>query len=189
MIISVFMKESRYSKINIKDKIVKNKKIIFIFIIIICIVTMDQIIKNAIVKNIYNSTINIIQGFVNLTYVENTGGAYGIGSNSIATFVIISVIVLALLTKFVLCKKNELGMDILISISLILAGGISNLIDRVFRGFVVDYVDINLIFNFPIFNLADICVVVGCIVMGISIIITNFKDSKLSKDNTSIKEK
>ena len=55
--------------------------------------------------------------------------------------------------------------------SLILAGGITNLIDRLFRGFVVDYIDINELFYYPVFNLADICIIVGILVVIVTIVI------------------
>lgn len=48
---------------------------------------------------------------------------------------------------------------------MIISGGLSNLIDRLSRGYVVDYIDINQIFNYPVFNIADICVVIGVILL------------------------
>ena len=48
---------------------------------------------------------------------------------------------------------------------MVISGGLSNLIDRIFRGHVVDYIDINQIFNYPVFNIADICVVIGAILL------------------------
>jgi len=64
-------------------------------------------------------------------------------------------------------KKNQISTYGLIGLGLILAGGIGNLFDRVFRGFVVDYIDFTPLIKYPIFNLADVCVVVGCIIVGI----------------------
>ena len=52
---------------------------------------------------------------------------------------------------------------------MILGGGISNLIDRLFRGFVIDYLDINYLFKYPIFNLADICIVIGVFLIIMSL--------------------
>lgn len=160
MIISVFMKESRYKKINIKDKLKKNKKIILVFLLIISLVIIDQTVKSIIVNKFYNSTIVIFDGILNLTYVQNTGGAFGIGSNSTIMFVIINVIIITIITRFILSKKSEINSSILISLALILAGGIGNLIDRIFRGYVIDYIDINPLIKYPMFNIADICVVV-----------------------------
>lgn len=145
---------------------------------IICLVWIDQLVKFSVIKNIYNSGITIIYGVLNLTYVENTGGAFGIGNNTTVMFVIVNIIILILVTKFILLKKDELSAYILFSLGLILAGGIGNLIDRIFRGFVIDYIDFNPLIKYPIFNIADICVVIGCMIIGIYIIVGMIKERK-----------
>lgn len=58
---------------------------------------------------------------------------------------------------------------------MIISGGLSNLIDRLSRGYVVDYIDINQIFNYPVFNIADICVVIGVILLIGYIIVQTIK--------------
>lgn len=170
MIIFVFMKESRYKKINIK-----NKKILLIIFIILISICIDQIVKQIVIKNVFNSSIQIIKGVLNFTYVENTGGAYGIGSNNILIFIIINVIIIGILMKFVISKRDEINNALLIAISLIIAGGIGNLIDRIFRGYVIDFIDINPVLKYPVFNIADIFVVTGCIVIAIDLIYRTIK--------------
>ena len=172
-IIFVFTKESRYRKINIK-----NKKILFIVFIILISICIDQIVKQVIIKNILNSSIEIINGVLNFTYVENTGGAYGIGSNNILMFIIINVIIIGILMKFVISKRDEINNALLIAISLIIAGGMGNLIDRIFRGYVIDFIDINPVLKYPVFNIADIFVVTGCIVIAIELIYRTIKSRK-----------
>lgn len=73
--------------------------------------------------------------------------------------------------------KNYKSTSSMINIFLIMiiSGGISNLIDRIFRGYVVDYIDINQIFKYPIFNIADISIVLGVILLIIYIIINRRK--------------
>lgn len=173
MIIFVFMKESRYKKINIK-----NKKILLIIFIILISICIDQIVKQIVIKNVFNSSIQIIKGVLNFTYVENTGGAYGIGSNNILIFIIINIIILGILMKFAISKREEIDTISLIAISLIIAGGMGNLIDRVARGYVVDFVDINPVLKYPVFNIADIFVVTGCIVIAIELIYRTIKSRK-----------
>lgn len=173
MIIFVFMKESRYKKINIK-----NKKILLIIFIILISICIDQIVKQIVIKNVFNSSIQIIKGVLNFTYVENTGGAYGIGSNNILIFIIINIIILGILMKFAISKREEIDTISLIAISLIIAGGMGNLIDRVARGYVVDFVDINPVLKYPVFNIADIFVVTGCIVIAIELIYRIIKSRK-----------
>lgn len=173
MIISVFMKESRYKKIN---KVIKNKKIILVVLLTIFLIIIDQLVKFIIVNNLYNSTITVLNEVLNLTYVENTGGAFGIGSNNTIMFVIVNIIIITIIIKFILSKKDDVSTSILMSLALILTGGIGNLIDRVFRGYVIDYIDINPLIKYPMFNIADICVVVGSIIIVIYTIIITIKE-------------
>ncbi|MDO5556100.1 MAG: signal peptidase II [Clostridia bacterium] len=172
------MKESRYNKINIKDKIFKNKKILIIILVLIISISIDQIIKAIVVNNLYKSSTDIFEGVLSLTYIENTGGAFGIGSNSIIMFIIVNIIVIAITARFLLLKKEHINNHILISLALILSGGIGNLIDRIFRGHVIDYIDFNALIKYPVFNFADICVVVGCAIIIISIICSTRTKSK-----------
>ena len=65
-----------------------------------------------------------------------------------------------LLIRFLVVNREKVEIKASTALSLVLAGGISNLIDRIFRGRVVDFIDISPIINFPKFNLADICIVV-----------------------------
>lgn len=146
------------------------KRILLVIFIILIIICIDQSIKILVSNNLYNSSMVMIKGVLNLTYIENTGGAYGIGSNSTIMFIIINIIVIGLLTKFIVSKSEEIDLDILISVSLIIAGGVGNLIDRIFRGHVIDYIDINPIIKYPVFNIADICVFLGCIVIVIKLL-------------------
>lgn len=145
---------------------------------IIGLVATDQIIKIIIVNNLLNLTINIIPGVLNFTYIENTGGAYGIGNDSTLMFIIVSVVIITLIGKFILSKQNDIPIYILFSLGLVISGGLGNLVDRIFRGFVVDYIDFNPIIKYPIFNLADICVVLGCIIIMISIISSTVKNRR-----------
>lgn len=145
---------------------------------IIIFVLIDQIIKINITEKLRYSTMNIIEGILNFTYVENTGGAYGIGNNSVSTIIIVNIIIITILGKFVLAKKDEIHITILFSFGLVLAGGTANLIDRIFRGFVVDYIDFNPLIKYPVFNFADICVVLGCIIIGINLFVETIKNKK-----------
>ena len=145
---------------------------------IIFLVIIDQLVKFSVIKNIYNSSITIINGALNLTYIENTGGAFGIGNDSTIMFIMVNIIIITLATKFIISKKNELSTNIMFGLGLILAGGIGNLIDRIFRGFVVDYIDISPLIKYPVFNFADICVVLGCIIIAVNLVINIIKQRR-----------
>lgn len=156
---------------------------------IICLITIDQLVKIAVINNIYNFSITIIDGILNLTYVENTGGAFGVGSNNTFIIIIINVFSLILITKFILSRKNEISQYMIIGLGLILAGGIGNLIDRILRGFVIDYIDINPLIEYPVFNIADICVVIGCLTIGINIIVNIIKEKNVGAHDCALKQK
>lgn len=139
------------------------KKIIslsFIFFLI------DQLIKIIIdTKLEITESIPVIHNFFNITYVKNNGAAFSILSGKINFLIILSIIALILLLYYLLKKINFNKFEIL-SYSLLLSGIMGNLIDRIFRNSVVDYLDFNIFgYPFPIFNFADICIVVGCLIL------------------------
>ena len=122
------------------------KKYIPNIILIILLVAVDQLIKVLILGSIGASgeSITIIPRVLQLSYVENEGGAWGIFSERIYL--------------------------------------IGNLMDRIIRGFVIDYFDITPIFDYPVFNFADICIVVGVILLFIIIIVNTVKSQEKSID-------
>ena len=142
----------------------KNKTLISFSLIIILI---DQIVKIIISTNLKMfKSIIIIPDFFKITYVKNTGAAFSIFNNATLFLIIMSFLALYLLYKY-LIKNNKYTIE-----SILLLGGIvANLIDRIFRGYVVDYLDFKILnYDFPIFNIADICIVIGCILLGIKFI-------------------
>ena len=159
------------------------KKYISNIILIVLLVALDQLIKVLILNSIGTSgeSITIIPRVLQLTYVENTGGAWGIFSERIYLIGIDIMIIVAIL-RLLLSKNYELNKKTILAMTLILSGGIGNLIDRIIRGFVIDYFDITPILNYPIFNFADICIVVGVILLFIIIIVNTVKSQEKSID-------
>ncbi len=135
----------------------KNKKALLI-ILGIFIILLDQITKAILI----GKNITIIPNILNFTYTENTGVAFGIGSSNLILIIIVNIVVLGIIIKFIKERKEQVNFSILISLILILSGGIGNLIDRIVRGYVIDFIDVNL-FNFPNFNIADISISIGII--------------------------
>lgn len=127
----------------------------------------DQIIKFLVSKYITNVT--IIPNFISLIYAENDGVAFSMLSGSRIIIIIISIILLSFLTyymnkDYVSKKKDDILMDI--SYGLLFGGILGNLLDRIIRGIVIDYISINIIgYHFPIFNLADVMITIGVIIM------------------------
>lgn len=131
------------------------------YIIGLIIIIVDQLSKVLII----NKNISIIPNFLNLTYTKNLGGAFGFGKQQI--IFLLSVILTIGIVIYLI--KNKSKITNYIPFILIISGSIGNLIDRIFRGYVIDFIDVN-IFNFPNFNIADICIVIGVIWLIINII-------------------
>ena len=147
-----------------------------IIIIGLIIILLDQITKILVI----NENIILIPNLLLFTYTQNTGTAFGIGSNNAIIIIILNIIVLGVIIKFLKERKDDVEMNIFISLILIASGGISNLIDRIFRGYVVDFIDVNL-FNFPNFNVADISIIIGIGILLI-VIIKSFFSRKTIKN-------
>ena len=123
---------------------------------------LDQFVKFVIISIFsYQETLFLIPRFLYLTHVKNTGGAWSIFSNSLWFLVIIAVICVIGLGYYIY-KKKEFSLLEVIYLGLIIGGILGNFVDRIFRSGVIDY--IGFIFGnyyFPIFNVADICIVCG----------------------------
>ena len=150
------------------------------------LVAVDQLLKVWALQTLAGGpSILVIPGLLQFTYVENRGAAFGIFQGKTQLLSIVTGIVLAgIIVALVMGKfKHKL---VLWSMGLIIAGGVGNLIDRVFRTFVVDYLDISPLFNFPVFNFADCCVVIGT---GLLLVYLLFFEEKktLGKDAQPVK--
>lgn len=143
----------------------ENWRYIVLIIAVVLIIILEQGLKVYIISNYKEmGSINVIENAINITYTENTGGAFGIvGQNDLFTFVLVNIMVIGIIIRFIVTQRDRVGYGTLIALTLILGGGISNLLDRIFRGFVVDYIDISPIFKFPVFNLADFIIIIGWI--------------------------
>lgn len=142
--------------------------IIFLVIFGIILVIADQLIKFWAINElkpvkamdfIHIGSVDIMD----LRYVQNEGAAFSSFSGARWFLVALVVVMLIGLTVFIIKYKYKHPF-FMISTVMIMAGGIGNLIDRVRFGYVVDYLDVKL-FNFAVFNFADICVVIGAILL------------------------
>ena len=149
-----------------------------IYIIIILSVIIDRITKILAVKGLKDKSIDIINGVFRLSYVENKGAAFGIGSKSTILLTLFSVLIL-IGVIFALLKFKPQEKTAKISAALIIGGALGNIIDRVVQGYVVDFLDFYLI-NYPVFNFADCCIVIGAILFCIYVLFI-YKDEKVEK--------
>ena len=124
------------------------------------LVAVDQLVKYLVLQNIpLGGHVPFIPHLVELTYVQNTGAAFALFEEHtwLLAFVSLAMSVVLIIALWKGFFRHPLGR---LTLTLLLAGAVGNLIDRAFRGFVVDM--FNLLFmNFAVFNVADICVVVG----------------------------
>ena len=141
--------------INIKTKL-------YFVSLSIFIVLIDQFTKYLM---LYNKKLFINKDFLlfKLDFVKNYGAAFNIFSGSRVFLSLISIIFSILLIYLIVRKKNFKPID-LYSYSFILGGTIGNGIDRIYRGFVVDFINLNII-NFPVFNIADMSINIGFIIL------------------------
>jgi signal peptidase II len=131
-------------------------------------VVADQFLKTLVVNQLKPvGTVTVIPNLLDLTYLQNSGAAFGILKDQIWLFIAITALISALII-FLLFTYQEHTFFSYAAAILIIAGGIGNLIDRVFYGYVVDYIHVS--FFPPIFNFADCCVTVGCICFIIHIL-------------------
>lgn len=134
-------------------------------------VILDQIVKLIISsKMILNQTYIVIKNFFSITLVHNTGAAFSILNNS--TIILIIIGILALIGLIFYIKKIEKidNVDIF-TYSLLMGGIVGNLIDRIIHGYVIDYLSFKFgSYYFPIFNFADICIVISVIIIIIKMI-------------------
>ena len=145
-----------------------------LFLITILIIVLDQVSKYAAVKYLKeNSPYIIIKNFFQLHYVENYGAAFGILQDRKIFFVIITSIVIIGIIFFLVKSSYNLNRIMEIALVTLLGGAIGNLIDRIRLGYVVDFISVKFGkgYDFPVFNIADISIVIGTFLIMIMVLL------------------
>ncbi len=144
------------------------------------LVAIDQIVKLLVIEHLKPiGSLTLIDGFIQLNYAENTGAAFGSFSGKTSLLSIFTFIIIIVAILYLMMKKRKLDMEY-VCITMIIAGGVGNLVDRVLKGYVVDYIE-PLFVDFAIFNFADILVTCGSIILVIWLIYDIYKESKTEK--------
>ena len=139
----------------------------------------DQLIKLVVERNLQPiGTAEFINGFIGWNYVRNTGAAFGSFSQSTTLLTVVTGAVILAGIILIATKKIKSKFYLTCAV-LIISGGLGNLIDRIFRGYVVDFIDVQFT-DFAVFNFADILVTVGSIALMIYVIVDIFRDRKKS---------
>ena len=145
----------------------------------VLMVALDQMSKNWAEEVLTKGEIPLIKNVLYLRYTENTGVAFSMFSDNRWILVGITAIMIAAVLAFFLSGKVTSKSE-LFSLSLILAGGVGNLIDRISLGYVIDFIDVRLI-HFAIFNVADMCITVGAILLCAAVLWEDKKEKEAKK--------
>ena len=154
--------------------------VLLIIVVGIILTVADQLLK---IWAIYSlepvGSITIIENIFSLTYVENRGAAWGMMAGAKWYLIIMPIVIIVAAIAYLIIKKLSDPL-LLWSVMLIVSGGLGNLIDRIFRGFVVDYLHATFI-DFPVFNLADCCITIGAGLLILYVILSDIKERKEKK--------
>ena len=146
-------------------------KTLKIMLIIVSIFLLDRFTKVLVINNLsLGESISIIDDFLNITYVNNHGAAFGIMDGKVIFIVIVSILIFAYLIYEI--RKDSHSKLITISISFVIGGLLGNLFDRVVYGHVIDFFDFNFFgYDFAIFNVGDAFIVIGTILLAIGFLL------------------
>ena len=140
----------------------------------------DFLSKRYVIANVdLGETFGHFTPLIDFTYVQNTGAAFSILEGKMILLSVISVVFSVGVVVFWVIKKPESKL-LKLSLSLLLAGALGNAVDRIAYGFVVDFIQTTFI-NFPVFNIADIGVTVGAVLLAVYAI---FFDETEKKENS-----
>jgi signal peptidase II len=157
------------AKLSIK----KNISIITTFFLIIF---FDQLTKILVIKNFQLYESLSILPFFNLTFIVNYGFAFGFLNNPSLNQIIVILIIFSIIAYFLYLLIKTQDQFFRFSLILVLSGAIGNFIDRVFHGFVIDFIDIHIgNYHWPAFNLADSSITIGFFLIMFNILFLNKK--------------
>ena len=147
-------------------------------LLIVILTGLDQIIKYLLPKFVLlNESKEIIKNFFYITNVNNYGAAWSTFYNHRILLIIISLLAILIIYKTFI-KSSKLTKLNSLLLGMLYSGVLGNLLDRIFRGYVIDYLDFKIFgYDYPVFNLADILIVLGII----GLLIKSFKEEKNGK--------
>ena len=129
------------------------------YLVILGVLLIDYLVKLLVRCTMYcGQTIPVIDGILSITYVQNRGAAFSLFTGRGPMIMTVTFVALCLAAWYMERHKND-HWTLLLSLELIISGGVGNLLDRAVNGFVTDMFDIHF---FPVFNIADIAICTGC---------------------------
>lgn len=154
------------------------KRTVLLAVLVVIWVLLDQFTKSLVAgQELGGMFAGPFMGLVDFRLVHNTGGAWGIFEGNTVALGVFSLVVCALLAVYYIWQRNEVNLVQAIGIALIMAGGIGNAIDRFAQGYVTDFIEFSF-FDFPVFNVADIGVTCGFVLLFIGLALEWRRDAK-----------
>ncbi len=156
---------------------------------------LDQVTKWLVVRDFHlGESIPIIPGFFSLTYIRNTGAAFGLlaqmdSSYRVPFFLIVPVIALVAI-GYIFRKIPPKDVKLSVALSLVVGGAVGNLIDRIVYGYVVDFLDFHwkYTYHFPAFNIADSAICIGVGILMLDLLQNPQASEKQSADQDAVKD-
>jgi signal peptidase II len=140
------------------------------FLLVLVILAADQGIKWLIADRMVVGQSNAVaEGFLHITYIRNRGAAFSILEGRSYMLAAVTGVLICAGIIFLFVNRNSKNKMMMYSAAMIIGGGIGNLTDRIRLGYVIDFIDFRV---FPVFNFADICVTIGCVLLCVSILLT-----------------
>ena len=141
-------------------------------VIIIVLLVRDQVSKYQVQLNLspVGASVPVIPGLLQLTNVHNTGAAWGMMDGLRWFFIPMTLLVAAGLIYIIIRFRKKLTIFSRITLALLFSGAVGNFIDRLFIGYVRDFFDISPLFSFPVFNVADSALSIGCVLLVIDVL-------------------
>lgn len=154
--------------------------------LIIILTGIDQLSKWYFYTNrLQYDGVIVLKDFFHLTYLENRGAAFGILQNFRWAFILLTVVLVGIMIWYFIKNKN---IVLRLALAFLISGALGNFIDRLLRGFVVDFLDFYPFgYNFPIFNIADVCVNVGAFLL-VYYVLFIYKDPENNKKKHDLTE-
>ncbi len=163
---------------SIFDNLTKKNKILYL-VTLILVVGGDLFTKHLVSSSmLLGQSHEIINNFFYFTYAHNTGVAWGMFAGKLGLFIVVAIIAAVVMIVFFRKTKSE---EVLTRFGLVLTFGgmIGNLVDRIFLGYVRDFIDVIIFnYNFPIFNIADMAVVIGVALIIVEIVFEEYIHGK-----------
>ena len=156
-------------KTKAQKTLIKNRK--YVYSVACVLLIIDQVLKLLVRSKVeLLDEIEVIPNFFSIYHIENTGGAFSLFSGATIVLIILSILVLAFLHYYVLTDEVMTKWRIF-GLGIVIGGILGNLVDRLLYGAVVDFLSFDLFgYGFPVFNIADIGITVGFVILAIGIL-------------------